>query len=541
MPSRRSRGEAERSGVVSLRRVAVCLACLGALACGDGTGLDPDALVSIEIVPSSPVVPPGGTVFMSLAAHTEDGSTVPVTVTWSSSDPSVATVDEYGKVEGIIRGSVTIRASVQELIAEVVLTVGFACDERPRWLVMEPAVLDPSSDDDATLTAVFRTCVPLVQLVNPSGVSDFDVVDDTTATLRLPVQQLLTNHQPGDHHVFAGYVDFSDVQDRFLRGNGFFNVRLTSMPDVSVIPLADDAQRTDHVVNLRASRPFFQGWYAEPVDARRFYELMGDDYDFVARVNAATVFGNRTFERVRNGVKGIGVSVFDGGEWYGSPATLQGIINFPSASFFDLGAPGLLHELGHRWINFIGVPALEQGAPHWPVSDLADGIMSFNIPGSGGVGGSLLGPLVPAGGTDLRIDCSLERDHTYRDLELYLMGLLPPEEVEPHVVFDRQNQSFSCGSVWSGPTALVTIDDVIDAHGPRVPGYGESQTAFSIATVVVSFGRLLSADEMAYFDHMAARGAATEPLFYSSGFVSGTTNPFYLATGGRATLDPTLK
>lgn len=100
--------------------------------------------------------------------------------------------------------------------------------------------------------------------------------------------------------------------------------------------------------------------------------------------------------------------------------------------------------------------------------------------GDGREPGSLQGPLVPAGGTDLRIDCSLERGWTYRDLELYLMGLLPPEEVEPHIVFDGQHQSLACGSVWSGSTTVVTIDDVM-------------------------------------------------------------TNPFYLATGGRAILDPTLE
>lgn len=465
-----------------------------------------------------------------------------VPVIWSSSDSAIATVDEQGRVEGIALGSATIRASAQQLTADVSITVGFDCAERPRWLALEPAVLDPSSESHATLTAVFPTCVPLVQLVDPFGrVSTFDAVDRTSAALRLPVEQLLENHRPEDHHTFAGFLEFSDLSDRYLRTNGFFNGRLASMPDVTPIPLADDAQRTDHVVNIRGEGPFEPGYFGDPVYLRRFYELMGDDYEIVARVNAATIFANRTFERLRNDVQGIGLLPTDIGDYYGSQATLQGIINFPIASFFDLGSPGLLHELGHRWINFSEVPALAQAAPHWPISDLADGIMGFNIPGSGGVGGSLAGPLVPAGGADLRIDCSLERDWAYRDLELYLMGLLPPEDVEPHVVFDRQAQPLECGSVWSGSTTVVTIDDVIAAHGPRVPAFGDAPTAFRIGTVVISFGRLLSADEMAFFDYMAARGAATEQLFYSSGFVSGTTNPFYLATRGRATLDPTLK
>lgn len=415
------------------------------------------------------------------------------------------------------------------------------CDERPRWIHLDPPVLDPTSSGEATITVLFPSCVPVVRLVDRSGgISLFEAADHRTAVLRLPVQRLLEGRRSGDHHVFSGFVDLSNDEGRYMRLNGFFNVRLPSMPDVSVIPMADDAQRTEHVVNIRGDAPFGSGPFADPSYVRRFYELMGDDYEVVARVNAAMVIANRSFQHVRNDVQGIGLSPTDEGEFYGSPATLQGIINFPIAFFFDLGGPGLLHELGHRWINFSEVPALAQSVPHWPISDLADGIMGFNIPGSR-VGGSLQGPLVPAGGTDLRIDCSLERDWTYRDLELYLMGLLPPEEVEPHIVFDRQDQSLACGSVWSGSTTVVTVDDVIDVHGPRIPAFGEAPTVFRIATVVVSLDRLLSADEMAFFDHMAARGAAREPLFYSSGFVSGTTSPFYLATGRRATLDPALR
>lgn len=128
------------------------------------------------------------------------------------------------------------------------------CDEGPRWIHVDPPVLDPTSSGQATITVVFPSCVPVVRLVDRSGsISQFEAVDDETAVLRLPVQRLLVDRRSGDHHVFAGYVDLSNQEGRYMRLNGFFNVRLTSMPDVSVIPMANQESLLSG--NWRASDP----------------------------------------------------------------------------------------------------------------------------------------------------------------------------------------------------------------------------------------------------------------------------------------------
>jgi hypothetical protein len=57
-----------------------------------------------------------------------------------------------------------------------------------------------------------------------------------------------------------------------------------------------------------------------------------------------------------------------------------------------------------------------------------------------------------------------------------------------------------------------------------------------MASIILSVGGLLTADEMTFFDHMSARGQATSELPFTSGFLSGTTKPFFLATDGRATI-----
>ena len=77
-------------------------------------------------------------------------------------------------------------------------------------------------------------------------------------------------------------------------------------------------------------------------------------------------------------------------------------------------------------------------------------------------------------------------------------------------------------------------------EGPRIPDQGSSQKHFRIATIVLSAGGLLGSEEMAFFDHMSARGEARAELRFTSGFSSGLAKPFYLATGGRGTLSTGL-
>jgi hypothetical protein len=118
------------------------------------------------------------------------------------------------------------------------------------------------------------------------------------------------------------------------------------------------------------------------------------------------------------------------------------------------------------------------------------------------------------------------------------MGLAPASEVGSWVVFTNQSQldQLHSGGVLRGPTTTVTVDQLIAADGERVPAYGAAPTTFREVAVVLSTGRLLTAQEMAFFDLMAARGEARTPLRYVAGFASGTSNPFFVATKGRGQL-----
>ena len=306
------------------------------------------------------------------------------------------------------------------------------------------------------------------------------------------------------------------------------NVRDATAPAVSPTQLAADAQRSRNVLNIRVDAPSLGTLTSAPVS--RALQLLGDRFDQVAVVSNVRSTNNRYHQSVRNAVQGIGMSVFNNGTTWGSAAKLLGVNYFPLDTYFDAGETAYNHEFGHQWVNFSGLTLFSPGVPHWPPSDIANHLMGFSIGGTGGQGGQFPYGLTSVGGGQYRVD-NKTPPQTYGPWDLYLMGLLPADSVPPALIFP---QTWSVGQTVT-PTS-VTISQYISAHGARVPSSAATPRTFSVATVVLSSGRLLNAAEMAFFDANAARAEATVALPFSIGFASGMTLPFRLATGGRATI-----
>lgn len=173
----------------------------------------------------------------------------------------------------------------------------------------------------------------------------------------------------------VGFVEIYDGTTLAARGNVFADVLTADMAILPVTAVAADAQRTDYVVNL-VDRDFVltNGFDIASV-LRRFYDLFPDDFDFVNVVAVPGYFQNRYHFAVRSDVRGIGMTPFDTSRTYGSAGRLLGVTMFPNPGFLDLAEPGFQHELGHQWINFLPFAPLDYVLPHWPLSDLASGIM----------------------------------------------------------------------------------------------------------------------------------------------------------------------
>ena len=121
----------------------------------------------------------------------------------------------------------------------------------------------------------------------------------------------------------------------------------------------------------------------------------------------------------------------------------------------------------------------------------------------------------------------------YSWFDLYLMGLAAAEEVPPMYVIDNSNPPL--GSAYTPPSNItvtgtrhdVTIQQVIEAMGPRRPSTASSQREFKVVFVMVASpsrgvdGDLARVDAVrrAFIDHFekaTGHRAAVETLFFPS-------------------------
>jgi hypothetical protein len=363
---------------------------------------------------------------------------------------------------------------------------------------------------------------------------------DGIYTLRLTAAEIVGLLKPDDVlRAEVGYLEVYDGTTLAGRSNVFADVLTSEVPLVPVTRLAPDAQQTDYLVNLVVPGFVTTENYDIVSVTQRFYALFGDDFDFLNLISVPSFLRNRFHVGVKNDVRGIGVEAFDETARYGSAGRLLGITVFPIQYFFDGAEPAYQHELGHQWINFLPFAPLNYAIPHWPLSDLASGIMGF-AEAEGGQGLQFPCIVTPAaGGATLtqRYDAPV-----FTDLDLYLMGLLSADQVGTHVVFPRGTTSadlFSLcgGGTWQGQLQTVTIQDIVRQVGARVPDAAHSAHAFRVATIIVSPDGLLSREAMSFYSYFARRAQATGEVLYHSGFAKGTAKPFAISTRGLGSID----
>ncbi len=218
------------------------------------------------------------------------------------------------------------------------------------------------------------------------------------------------------------------------------------------------------------------GLFAEDVDAVAIYTTFPTDIDFWAA--AFSTGGNP-------GVSGIG-----GGSSSASPRS-PALMHMNMAGFF--GAQ--LHELGHRWLFHIqvmdgGTKRSFAGADGSHPPATLETTAAFTN-GSSPMGGQRMSL---RGDGAVIIECGSTRGFSW--LELYLMGLARPEEVGPFL--ELSTASFAgCPLVSTVPSKLMTLQQVIDANGPRVPSFAASPKTFRVAYVLVETPPTASDDMLA--------------------------------------------
>ncbi len=365
------------------------------------------------------------------------------------------------------------------------------------------------------------------------GTGGDQVAGDGIYTVTLTPAQAAQGLQTSDvFRKFIGFIKPFQGTTQGSRINTFTNVITSDIPRGTINRAAPDVQFTDNLVNI--VDPTYEANRDYRKVARKFFQYFKDEYDFLNIVSAQNTIENRFHFGVQNSVRGIGIPLFDTSLDYGSGGQLLGISVFPSSTIYDGAEAGYQHETGHQWVEFLDLPAIKTGRPHWPYSSLASGIMGFSIPGSG-AGGEFACTLTPeAGGVRLTPRVG---PPVFTDLDLYLMGLLPPEQVGEHLIFADQSQAPSCnGQLYTAAMIKVNIGDVIAQQGARFPVATTSGKNFRIATVIVSEKSLLDENAMNYFSYFTKRAEVTTDTFVHNGFTKRTEKPFFVSTGGRATL-----
>lgn len=388
-------------------------------------------------------------------------------------------------------------------------------------------VVDPSDADPVTLTFKFETEVDRAEfwLVGNQRIS-LDQIGKYTWTQDLTHSQIFQNYNAGDTLVFVGYCETFVGSSLYQRLNLFLPVRSDFMPDVDYTILSSDMQISDHVLNLRHDELLLGGstisfvWSAIEDSVQ---EAIGT-YDYYALVGQVNAIANRT-----------------GGS----------LLCFPNTTFFDLANKGAVHEMGHCLGLAYSNHPLIANYGHWRLGNAAHGIMGWADPLAGSQGLNFpywMETNNVAGTTRLWLTGEATE---FNDLELYKMGLITEDEVEPILQFSDQEAAVawminhysleSCGyncQVIDIPSEYITIDDIIALDGPTLPA---ANTNITVGTIVLSHGELLNSNEMAFYDYMTARGEGTEPVQVMEGFSVYEGKPFYTATRGLMTLSTRVR
>ncbi|MEJ5225128.1 MAG: choice-of-anchor X domain-containing protein, partial [Anaerolineales bacterium] len=248
---------------------------------------------------------------------------------------------------------------------------------------------------------------------------------------------------------------------------------------------------------------------------------------------------------VANDVRNIGMKIEDNSAQFGSAGRLRMVIynSFGGLDVVD-------HEIGHMWGVQIGSKlGLTQAdrtdfldAYHWNVNSDTGGQMQLFY-----IGDSGFGHFVPnSDGSTWRFvdNISVNADQPYSPLELYVMGLIGPEEVPPIRIFTSPPDMTDSQRVTVAAYKTITIQDIIEAEGgERIPSVADSPKNFTLAYIVAQD---IPYDEAAYAYHSLMAYHLTSKLPPETRASNGQPSqlrffmPFYWATGGRATLETRL-
>ncbi|HEX9983312.1 MAG TPA: hypothetical protein VGF69_08610 [Thermoanaerobaculia bacterium] len=313
----------------------------------------------------------------------------------------------------------------------------------------------------------------------------------------------------------------------------------------ATVGAAPTSVRTDFSALTTAdfSRPIVEGFTIPVLSVEAVWETLSAaygldaaDWDGVAIYqNFLTdiIFYAGAYSTVGNAqVDGIGTRAAMGRDKPRTPALLHmNMVNF-GVNLTDQSATHVvLHELGHRWLLHVDI--MEDGQPKRSLNPLGAHpaqyvhtpapYVVFSNDDSSVMGGATFAD--NGNGTFRSPDYSA---YSYSYLDLYLMGLIPASDVKPWFYIAGSNPALGGAyyppqaRTFSGTRKDVTVQQVIDAMGPRKPAWPDTQRKFRVLTVLMTD---------------PSRQATPTELAAVARYRRMLEQYFSVATGNRATVD----
>ena len=270
-----------------------------------------------------------------------------------------------------------------------------------------------------------------------------------------------------------------------------------------------------------------------PEAYKKLYSVFPDIFDFITLMPGGTLYRKKDygenvpyFVMAKNEVKNIGVPIFDDTQKYGSKGRLMGVI------YHSYGYGAILdHEVGHAWGVDIGKSlGIATDKHHWIANSDIYGQMSEFYYYEGNYY-----KFIDNGDGTFKAVKNIEMKGTvpYSPLMLYIMGLIPPEEVPPIHVLEGEIDFSNPDRVKPERIREITIWDIIEAEGgERDPPYEKAQKDFTMAFIIVKPDEFTPA-EFAYYSLISK-------FFGSCEEGENYLTPFCTATDGRGHMNTTL-
>lgn len=232
--------------------------------------------------------------------------------------------------------------------------------------------------------------------------------------------------------------------------------------------------------------------------AKEYYKTHNDNLDFLVIFSTFDYAmpdqdTQGVYMSVRNDTLGINQPIFDNSSFYGSNGKLQGTIDMgnvstlaanPYSEQLNQTLTVLSHEFAHRFAAYVRYKLPDNSlstallgkdnSPHWSyLFDTQGSVMYGNGWNDNGDGTFTSTTIM----------------NSYSPLDLYLMGMIPKEQVPPMLLINNpavdKTQLPFLGATVSGTATTVGIDDIVAAEGTRVPNSSTSQKQFNVGYILL--------------------------------------------------------